>query len=266
MANKEIERSNPLFMVKPHELSHIKKIIGVVSGKGGVGKSTITALLAVTMNQLGYHSAIFDADITGPSIPKMFGVTEKVVGNEHGIFPMLSETGIDLISTNLILENENEPVLWRGPILASVIKQFWSEVMWGDVDYLFIDMPPGTGDIPLTVYQSIPLDGVIMITSPQQLVSMIVAKAVNMAEMMKVPVLGVIENMAYFISPDTGKKYEIFGKSHVVEIVEEYHLPLLAQVPLNPEIANLADQGKIETYELDYFKDVANFLTKLLED
>ncbi|MFA5693208.1 MAG: P-loop NTPase, partial [Acholeplasmataceae bacterium] len=177
MANKEIERSNPLFMVKPHELSHIKKIIGVVSGKGGVGKSTITALLAVTMNQLGYHSAIFDADITGPSIPKMFGVTEKVVGNEHGIFPMLSETGIDLISTNLILENENEPVLWRGPILASVIKQFWSEVMWGDVDYLFIDMPPGTGDIPLTVYQSIPLDGVIMITSPQQLVSMIVAKA-----------------------------------------------------------------------------------------
>ena len=256
-------RGNPLFAIKPHKLSKISKTIGVVSGKGGVGKSTITALLAVTMNQLGYHSAVFDADITGPSIPKMFGIKERAVGTAEGIYPLLSETGIDVISTNLILDNENEPVLWRGPILASVIKQFYSEVMWGEVDYLFIDMPPGTGDIPLTIYQSIPLDGVIMVTSPQQLVSMIVAKAVNMAKMMDVPVLGVVENMAYFTCPDNNKRYDIFGKSHVHEIVEEYSIPLLAQVPIDPKLVNLADKGKIEEYDLDYLHDVAKFIKSI---
>ncbi len=261
--NQTLNKSKPLFAVPTHELSQIKKVIGVVSGKGGVGKSMMTALLAVTMNKLGYHTAIFDADITGPSIPKMFGLTKRAVGTKAGIYPVLSEQGIDIISTNLLLDNESEAVLWRGPILASVIKQYWSEVMWGEVDYLFIDLPPGTGDVPLTIYQSIPLDGVIMVTSPQQLVSMIVAKAVNMAEQMSVPILGIIENMAYFTCPDNNKKYEIFGQSHVLEVAAKYDLSVLAQLPLNPDLARLADQGKIEAYDLDYLANVAELL-KLL--
>ncbi|MEA5018573.1 MAG: Mrp/NBP35 family ATP-binding protein [Erysipelotrichaceae bacterium] len=244
------ERENPnVFAVKQNAESNIKKIIGVVSGKGGVGKSSVTSLLAVSMNRKGYNTAILDADITGPSIPKAFGLKQKAVGNDQGIFPVLSDTGINVMSINFLLENDTDPVLWRGPILASTVKQFYSEVLWGDIDYMFVDMPPGTGDVPLTVYQSLPIDGIVIVTSPQELVSMIVAKAVKMAEMMNIPIIGIVENMSYFHCPDNGKDYQIFGDSHIEAIASEHGLSVLGKLPIDPVLAKACDDGTIEQYD-----------------
>ena len=230
-----------------HPLSNIKKVIAVVSGKGGVGKSLVTSLLAVNMNRAGKHSAILDADITGPSIPKLFGIHEKALGNEDGILPCKSKTGIDIMSINLLLENDTDPVVWRGPVIAGTVKQFYTDVIWRDVDFMFVDMPPGTGDVALTVFQSLPVDGIVIVTSPQDLVSMIVAKAVNMAEKMNVPILGIVENMSYIECPDCGKKIEVFGKSKLPEVAERYNLEILGQLPINPALAEACDKGEVET-------------------
>jgi len=234
---------------KPNELSKIKKVIAVVSGKGGVGKSLVSSMLAVGMQRAGKHAAVLDADITGPSIPKAFGVHDKVLGNELGMIPARSKMGIDIMSVNLMLEHDTDPVVWRGPVIAGVVKQFWTDVIWDDVDYMFVDMPPGTGDVPLTVFQSIPVDGIVIVTSPQDLVSMIVQKAVRMAEMMNIPVLGLVENMSYAVCPDCGKKIMIYGESHTAEIAEKYHIPLLAQLPFDPSLAKCCDLGVIELHE-----------------
>lgn len=234
------------FSAKLHELSNIKKVIAVVSGKGGVGKSLVTSLLAVAMNRKGYHTAVLDADVTGPSIPKIFGVNETPQGDEDGMYPVKSKTGIDIMSMNLLLPSDTEPVLWRGPIIGGAVKQFWTDVIWTDVDFMFVDMPPGTGDVPLTVFQSIPIDGIIVVTSPQELVSMIVAKAVKMAEMMNVPVIGLVENLSYFKAPDTGKEYKIFGDSHIESIAQQHNLKVLAKLPIDPAITNACDSGSIE--------------------
>lgn len=251
------------FIEKPHELSSIKRVIGVVSGKGGVGKSLVTSMLAVTMNRLGYKTAVLDADITGPSIPKAFGINEKAQGSEHGIYPVKSMTGIEIMSVNLLLENDTDPVVWRGPILAGAVKQFWTDVVWSDVDYMFIDMPPGTGDVPLTVFQSIPVDGIVIVTSPQELVSMIVAKAVKMAELMKVPILGLVENLSYFECPDNGKRYKVFGDSHIDEIASKYELEVLAKLPIDPKISAACDRGVIELFEGDWLDGVAKLLEQM---
>ena len=232
---------------KLNEFSKVKKVIGVVSGKGGVGKSMVTSLLAVMFNRRGYDTAILDADITGPSIPKAFGITEKAMGSEQGILPAVTASGIKIISINLLLENDTDPVIWRGPVLAGAVKQFWTDVVWGDVDYMFVDMPPGTGDVPLTVFQSIPLDGIIVVTSPQDLVSMIVGKAVKMAQMMNVPILGIVENMSYFVCPDCGKKHYPFGESKLENIAKEYSLEILARLPIDSENAKACDMGKAES-------------------
>lgn len=240
------------FLEKPHEQSSIKKIIGVISGKGGVGKSSITAMLAVCMARKGFHTAILDADITGPSIPKMFGVKEKATGTDSALFPVASRGGIDMMSVNLLLENDTDPVIWRGPVIAGVIKQFWQDVIWKDVDYMFVDMPPGTGDVPLTVFQSIPLDGVIIVASPQELVSMIVGKAVKMAQMMNIPILGLVENMSYLLCPDCGKQIPLFGKGGTEQYAQKQGLTLLAKMPVDPEIAQLCDSGEIESFQGDY--------------
>ena len=233
-----------LAQANPH--SNVKKVIAVVSGKGGVGKSTVTAMLAMAMQQRGRKVGILDADITGPSMAKAFNVHACSGASEEGLYPALTENGTQVMSINLLLDNETDPVLWRGPIVAGTVKQFWSEVIWEDVDYLFVDMPPGTGDVPLTVFQSLPVDGVIIVTSPQQLVSMIVAKAVNMANMMQIPVLGLVENYSYFQCPDCGKQHEIFGKSHIDEIALQYHLPILARLPIDPSVAQKMDDGAAE--------------------
>ena len=233
-----------LAQANPH--SNVKKVIAVVSGKGGVGKSTVTAMLAMAMQQRGRKVGILDADITGPSMAKAFNVHACSGASEEGLYPALTENGTQVMSINLLLDNETDPVLWRGPIVAGTVKQFWSEVIWEDVDYLFVDMPPGTGDVPLTVFQSLPVDGVIIVTSPQQLVSMIVAKAVNMANMMQIPVLGLVENYSYFQCPDCGKQHEIFGKSHIDEIALQYHLPVLARLPTDPSVAQKMDDGAAE--------------------
>ncbi len=233
-----------LAQANPH--SNVKKVIAVVSGKGGVGKSTVTAMLAMAMQQRGRKVGILDADITGPSMAKAFNVHACSGASEEGLYPALTENGTQVMSINLLLDNETDPVLWRGPIVAGTVKQFWSEVIWEDVDYLFVDMPPGTGDVPLTVFQSLPVDGVIIVTSPQQLVSMIVAKAVNMANMMQIPVLGLVENYSYFQCPDCGKRHEIFGKSHIDEIALQYHLPVLARLPIDPSVAQKMDDGAAE--------------------
>ncbi|NLB48685.1 MAG: P-loop NTPase [Erysipelotrichia bacterium] len=253
------------FSEKLHELSKIKKVIGVVSGKGGVGKSLVTSLLAVTMKRMGHHTAILDADVTGPSIPKIFGIKEKVTGSELGLFPVKSKTGVDIMSANLILENDTDPVVWRGPIIAGTVKQFWTDVIWNDVDYMFIDMPPGTGDVPLTVFQSLAVDGIIVVTSPQELVSMIVSKAVKMAEMMNIPIIGLVENMSYFKCPDNDKKYHIFGKSHIEEIADRHHLKVLAKLPIDPKISAACDQGRIEFIKGDWLEAVAKVLEKMGE-
>lgn len=236
------------FSVKLHPASTVKRVIGIVSGKGGVGKSLVTSLLAVMMRRQGYSTAIFDADLTGPSIPKAFGITEKAAGGKDGIYPAKSKTGIGIMSINLLLPVDTDPVVWRGPILAGTVKQFWSEVIWEDVDCMFIDMPPGTGDVPLTVFQSLPIDGVIIVTSPQELVSMIVSKAVKMAEMMNIPILGVVENMAYFQCPSCEEQHRIFGDSHIEDIAGSHGLNVLARLPIDPQLAQACDKGAIEDY------------------
>ena len=251
---------------KLNELSSVKKVIGVISGKGGVGKSLVTSTLAVLSQRNGYNTAVLDADITGPSIGKTFGVTKKVLGNEMGILPNVSKTGIQLMSANFMLKEETDPVLWRGPVIAGAIKQFWSDVIWNDVDFMFIDMPPGTGDVALTVYQSIPVDGIIIVASPQDLVSMIVEKAVKMANMMNVPILGLVENMSYVKCPDCGKKIYLFGESRVQKIADKYSLPVLAQIPVDPALAKNCDQGVIELFEGDYMDGAFAAVEKLLEE
>ena len=261
------DRTKPQsFLEKPNEHSKIRKIIGVVSGKGGVGKSLVTSLMATMMQRKGYQSAVMDADITGPSIPKVFGIHTMAYGNEDGILPAITSTGIQIMSVNLMLESEETPVLWRGPILAGMVKQFYGEVIWSDVDFMFVDMPPGTGDVPLTVFQSLPLDGIIVVTSPQELVSMIVAKALNMAEMMNVPVLGVVENMSYLECPDCGKKIEVFGKSHLEEVAAEKNLDILARLPIDPSFASLCDAGRIEDFEGNWLNEAADKMAALLEE
>ncbi|WP_320128269.1 iron-sulfur cluster carrier protein MrpORP [uncultured Sphaerochaeta sp.] len=251
------------FRAKENSQSSIKHVIAVVSGKGGVGKSLVTSLLAVAMSKKGYKTAILDADVTGPSIPKAFGLTSKAVGSEDGIYPNITKEGIKVMSINLLVEDATAPVLWRGPLIASTVKQFWTDVMWGDIDYLFIDMPPGTGDVPLTVFQSLPVEGIVMVTSPQELVSMIVTKAVRMAEMMNIPIVGLVENMSYFACPDNGKNYQIFGESHIEEIAQAHSIPVLAKLPIDPNISKACDAGTIEDYEGIWFEDVANILTKM---
>ena len=232
---------------KLNQYSTVKKVIGVVSGKGGVGKSIVTSLLAVMFARKGYDTAILDADITGPSIPKAFGLTEKALGSEKGILPAVTASGIKIMSINLLLENDTDPVIWRGPVLAGTVKQFWTDVCWGNVDYMFVDMPPGTGDVPLTVFQSLPLDGIIIVTSPQDLVSMIVEKAVKMAQLMNVPILGIVENMSYFVCPDCKKKHYPFGESKLENIANEYSLDILARLPIDPQNAKACDSGKVES-------------------
>ena len=230
----------------PHAKSHIKKVIGVVSGKGGVGKSMTSAMMAVSMRRKGYKVGVLDADITGPSIPKLFGVHGPAMGTEDGINPVESHTGIKIMSINLLLEDEEAPVVWRGPVIAGAVKQFWQEVIWDDVDFLFVDMPPGTGDVPLTVFQSLPVNGIIIVTSPQELVSMIVSKAVEMAKMMNVPVLGLIENYSYVKCPCCGEPFKVYGESHIDEVAAKYDLKVLDKLPLDPQIASLCDRGAIE--------------------
>lgn len=232
---------------KLNRYSTVKKVIGVVSGKGGVGKSIVTSLLAVMFARKGYDTAVLDADITGPSIPKAFGLTEKALGSEKGILPAVTASGIKIMSINLLLENDTDPVIWRGPVLAGTVKQFWTDVCWGNVDYMFVDMPPGTGDVPLTVFQSLPLDGIIIVTSPQDLVSMIVEKAVKMAQLMNVPILGIVENMSYFVCPDCKKKHYPFGESKLENISNEYSLDILARLPIDPQNAKACDSGKVES-------------------
>ena len=245
-------------LVAPHPNSKIGKVIGVVSGKGGVGKSMVTDLLAVEFARRGYHCGILDADITGPSIPKAFGITEKAQGNETTIFPVKSKKyGVDIMSINVLLENESDPVVWRGPVIGGTVRQFWSDTLWDNVDYLFVDMPPGTGDVALTVFQNIPIDGIVVVTSPQDLVSMIVGKAMKMASLMNIPVLGLVENMSYVLCPDCGKKIHVFGESHIGEIAEEYHVPVLAQMPINPSLASACDNGTVEDLDCSYLEDAA---------
>jgi Mrp family chromosome partitioning ATPase len=239
--------------------SRVKKVIGVVSGKGGVGKSSVTSLLALVKQREGYKVAILDGDITGPSIGRIFGVENKqVLSNGKEFTPVESSQGIKIMSTNLLLESNDTPVIWRGPVLAGMIKQFWSDVMWGDVDYMFVDMPPGTGDVPLTVFQSLPLDGIIIVTSPQELVGMIVSKAVNMAKKMDVDIIGIVENMSYVKCPDCDKKIYMFGKSHSQEVADRYQLPLLGQLPIDSELTQLSDQGYVENYHSNWFDDFSS--------
>lgn len=239
------ERQAPMDLRKqPHELSHIKKVIAVVSGKGGVGKSTVTCTLAAAMAKRGKKVGVLDADITGPSVPKAFGIHKLAEGNELGLFATQTQGGIGIMSLNLLTEHETDPVVWRGPIIAGTVTQFWTDVIWGDLDYLFVDMPPGTGDVPLTVFQSLPVDGVVIVSSPQDLVRMIVMKAYKMAQMMSVPVLGIVENYSYLVCPDCGKKLSIFGESHIDEIAAEIGVPVLGKMPIHPEFAELVDEGR----------------------
>lgn len=245
--------------------SNVKRVIGIVSGKGGVGKSLVTSLLSVTMNRRGYRTAILDADITGPSIPKSFGLKAgNIVGSDIGMLPALTKTNIEVMSINLLMDDETKPVVWRGPVIAGTVKQFWNEVVWGDVDYMFVDMPPGTGDVPLTVFQSLPLDGIIIVTSPQELVSMIVDKAFNMAQLMDIPVLGLVENYSYIVCPDCGKVIRPYGESKTEKIAEERGIKLLATLPIDPSLASNADNGVIELFEGDYLERCADFLEEKL--
>ncbi len=244
--------------------SKIRKVIGVVSGKGGVGKSMVTAMLSVAMRRRELKTAILDADITGPSVPKMFGVKGPVNGDERGIFPAETKTGIKVMSLNLLLDEETTPVVWRGPVIAGTVKQFWTDVYWDEIDWMFVDMPPGTGDVPLTVFQSLPLDGIVIVTSPQELVSMIVEKAVRMAQLMNIPVLGIVENMSYLKCPDCGKEIKVFGDSHIDEVAAQYGIDVLARVPIDPSLASLCDKGVIELMEGDYAESAADIIEKKL--
>ena len=246
-----------------HALSRIDKVIGVVSGKGGVGKSLVTSLLSIELNRRGKKVGILDADITGPSIPKIFGVHGPATAYANAILPVKSEGGIDVMSVNLLLEDENQPVVWRGPVIAGSVKQFWTDVIWKDVDYMVVDMPPGTGDVPLTVFQTLPVNGIVIVTSPQELVSMIVAKAVNMAQAMNVPILGIVENMSYLECDECGKKMNIFGESHVEEVAAKFGLKVLAKLPLNPKIAALCDAGNLESIEDTKVSGIADAVLSL---
>ena len=245
-------RKKESLLEKANPGSNVKKIIGVVSGKGGVGKSLVTSLMSVATQRSGKKTAVLDADITGPSIPKIFGTKGEVMGDSNGMIPLSTSTGIKLMSINLLLQDETMPVVWRGPVIAGAVKQFWTDVVWGEVDYMYVDMPPGTGDVPLTVFQSLPISGIIIVTSPQELVSMIVEKAVNMAKMMNVPILGLVENYSYFVCPDCGGKHSIYGESHVDAIAAEYGIPVLGKLPIDPKLAMLCDGGAIETVATDY--------------
>ena len=249
-------RKKESMLKAPHKASNVKKVIGVVSGKGGVGKSLTTSLLASFAQKQGFSVGIMDADITGPSIPKMFGVTDRLTGDENGINTVLSPSGIQMVSMNLLLDEETSPVIWRGMVISGTVMQFWTDVIWKDVDLLFIDMPPGTGDVPLTVFQSIPLAGIVIVTTPQDLVKMVVEKAVNMANIMNVPVLGLVENMSYLTCPDCGKQIEVFGHSKAKGIAAEYGIPSIARMPLDPEITKLADAGRIEDYDAGALEEV----------
>lgn len=240
--------------------SKIKKVIAVMSGKGGVGKSLVTSMLAVTMQRRGFKTAILDADITGPSIPKIFNIKDKVFGDDRGLNPAVTSTGIKIMSTNLILDNETDPVVWRGPILGGVVKQFWSDVNWGEIDYMFIDMPPGTGDVPLTIYQSLPIDGIIVVTTPQELVSMIVEKAVNMAALLAKPIIGLVENMSYFICDNCDKKHYIFGPSTIKEVAARNGISAAVAVPMDPQLAAKCDAGLFEEFAGDYLKDIGSII------
>ena len=246
--------------VAPNEYTHVKKVIGVISGKGGVGKSMVTASLARLMREQGYSVGILDADITGPSIPKMYGVHEHAVGTEQGMFPCIAKDETRIMSVNLLLDSEDTPVIWRGPIIAGVVKQFWEEVLWGDLDYLFVDMPPGTGDVPLTVFQSLPLDGVVIVTSPQDLVQMIVKKAYHMAEAMNIPVLGIVENYSYLACPDCGKKINVFGESRIDEIAADLGIKVLGKMPIDPALAEMVEAEKFYEVNNDYIKDALDAL------
>ena len=243
--------------------SNVKHVIGIVSGKGGVGKSFVTASLAVQMAKAGYSVGILDADITGPSIPKMFGVHEKVIGDENGMYPAETKEGIKIMSVNLLMDDEEAPVVWRGPVIAGAVKQFWSETVWGDVDYLFVDMPPGTGDVPLTVFQSLPVNGIVVVTSPQELVQMIVKKAFNMANMMHIPVLGLVENFSYLKWPDCGREISLFGKSHIDEAAKEMGTNVLGKLPLDPSYAETADEGKFYEIENPYLDAAVEVLKNI---
>ena len=257
------ERTAPQDLQVPvNGLSHVGKVIAVVSGKGGVGKSLVTSSLAVAMRRMGKKVAVLDADITGPSIPAAFGIHTRAEGSELGIYPAETRTGIEIMSLNLLTEHETDPVVWRGPVIAGAVKQFWTDVIWGDVDYLFVDMPPGTGDVPLTVFQSLPVDGIVVVTSPQDLVSMIVTKAVKMAEMMHIPVLGLVENYSYFQCPDCGKRHAIFGESRIEQVAKELGLKVLAQLPIDPAVAAACDSGRIEELEHNYLTQVAQALAE----
>lgn len=242
----ESQAGKPHFAAPLHPMSQVKQVIAVMSGKGGVGKSLVSSLLAARLQAQAKQTAILDADITGPSIPQAFALTDKAVGTEKGILPVKTRTGIDVMSINLLLQDHTEPVVWRGPVIAGTVKQFWSDVIWQNEDYMIVDMPPGTGDVPLTVFQSLPVDGIVVVTSPQDLVSMIVTKAVKMAEIMQIPILGLVENLSYFTCPDNGKAYQVFGDSHIEEIALAHHLPVLARIPIEPAISQAVDQGKIE--------------------
>lgn len=253
------------FLKKPHELSRIGKVIAVVSGKGGVGKSMTSALLACASHKAGYNTAIMDADITGPSIPKMFGIHERAMGSKAGILPVLTEGGMQVMSMNVLLDKEDEPVVWRGSLISGTVLQFWTDVIWTDVDYMFIDMPPGTGDVPLTIFQSIPLDGIIIVTTPQNLVSMIVKKAVNMASLMNVPILGIVENMSYITCPDCGRKISVFGESQVDAIALEHGITNVVKVPIDRQLTAAADGGKIEQFENNYYQSFFEKTDELLK-
>ena len=255
------ERREPQNLIEQtNSNSNVKKVIGIVSGKGGVGKSLVTSLLAASMRKKGCGTAVLDADITGPSIPKMFGLSGKAQTHESEIIPVESKNGTKIMSVNLLLDDETDPVIWRGPLIAGTVKQFWIDVRWGNVDYMFVDMPPGTGDVPLTVFQSLPVDGIIVVTSPQDLVGMIVGKAVKMAEMMHIPVIGIVENMAYFECPTCHDKHYIFGKNDIESLAEEYHIGITAEIPIDPSLAKACDEGRIEDYETDCLENLIEII------
>lgn len=257
------EREQESLIAPVNKDSEVKKVIAVVSGKGGVGKSLVTSLMAVSMQRKGYKSAILDADITGPSIPQAFGLKEKAKSTGEALLPVSTKLGTSVMSVNLLLENTTDPVIWRGPILGGTVKQFWTDVIWDKVDYMFVDMPPGTGDVPLTVFQSLPIDGIIIVTSPQELVSMIVEKAVKMAEMMNVPILGVVENMSYFKCPDCGKEHKIFGDSHIEEIAGKYDIKTVAKIPMDSKLTAACDAGTIELFDGNWLDEMADVVEKL---
>lgn len=258
--NTAKQAQQPNFQKPMNEFSNIKKVIGVVSGKGGVGKSLVTCLLASKARKAGLKVGILDADVTGPSVPKSFGITSKAMQNDNGLLPTVTKSGIEMMSINLLLDDVNSPVVWRGPVISGVIQQFWTDVCWGDLDYLFVDMPPGTGDAVLTVFQSLPLDGIVIVSTPQDLVKMIVNKAFNMAKLMKVPVLGLIENMSYYVCPDCGKKHDIFGKSQIDETAKELGVPVIAKLPINPDVAKLVDEGRVDDVECPELDDFISAL------